>query len=95
MPDTVYKGLVETRIGWTSSRKKSIFYVVWSRGMIKIAIYGKGGIGKSTITSNLAAAFAAMVSLLIDSCSFQMLEELPRLVPWLLCARRVAVASHS
>lgn len=28
--------------------------------MLKIAIYGKGGIGKSTITSNLAAAFAAL-----------------------------------
>lgn len=26
--------------------------------MIKLAIYGKGGIGKSTMTSNLAAAFA-------------------------------------
>ena len=26
--------------------------------MLKIAIYGKGGIGKSTLTSNLAAAFA-------------------------------------
>ena len=26
--------------------------------MLKIAIYGKGGIGKSTITSNLSAAFA-------------------------------------
>ena len=26
--------------------------------MIKIAIYGKGGIGKSTTISNLAAAFA-------------------------------------
>lgn len=26
--------------------------------MIKIAIYGKGGIGKSTVTSNLSAAFA-------------------------------------
>ena len=26
--------------------------------MLKIAIYGKGGIGKSTMTSNLAAAFA-------------------------------------
>lgn len=26
--------------------------------MIKIAIYGKGGIGKSTVTANLAAAFA-------------------------------------
>ena len=25
--------------------------------MLKVAIYGKGGIGKSTITSNLAAAF--------------------------------------
>ena len=28
--------------------------------MLKIAIYGKGGIGKSTVTSNLAAAFARM-----------------------------------
>ena len=28
--------------------------------MIKLAIYGKGGIGKSTITSNLAAAFATL-----------------------------------
>lgn len=28
--------------------------------MLKIAIYGKGGIGKSTVTSNLAAAFAGM-----------------------------------
>ena len=28
--------------------------------MLKIAVYGKGGIGKSTITSNLSAAFAAM-----------------------------------
>lgn len=28
--------------------------------MLKIAIYGKGGIGKSTVTSNLAAAFATL-----------------------------------
>ena len=28
--------------------------------MLKIAIYGKGGIGKSTITANLSAAFASM-----------------------------------
>ena len=28
--------------------------------MIKLAIYGKGGIGKSTVTSNLAAAFATL-----------------------------------
>lgn len=28
--------------------------------MIKLAIYGKGGIGKSTTTSNLAAAFAVL-----------------------------------
>lgn len=28
--------------------------------MLKIAIYGKGGIGKSTMTSNLAAAFAML-----------------------------------
>ena len=26
--------------------------------MIKLAIYGKGGIGKSTVTSNLSAALA-------------------------------------
>ena len=28
--------------------------------MLKVAIYGKGGIGKSTVTSNLAAAFAML-----------------------------------
>ena len=28
--------------------------------MLKVAVYGKGGIGKSTETSNLAAAFANM-----------------------------------
>lgn len=28
--------------------------------MLKLAVYGKGGIGKSTMTSNLAAAFAYM-----------------------------------
>lgn len=28
--------------------------------MLKVAIYGKGGIGKSTVTSNLAAAFAVL-----------------------------------
>lgn len=28
--------------------------------MYKIAIYGKGGIGKSTTTSNVAAAFSTM-----------------------------------
>ena len=28
--------------------------------MKKIAIYGKGGIGKSTVTSHLAAAFATL-----------------------------------
>lgn len=28
--------------------------------MLKVAIYGKGGIGKSTITSNLAAAFSVL-----------------------------------
>jgi nitrogenase iron protein NifH len=28
--------------------------------MLKIALYGKGGIGKSTVTSNLAAAFAVL-----------------------------------
>ncbi len=28
--------------------------------MVKVAIYGKGGIGKSTVTSNLAAAYANM-----------------------------------
>ncbi|MDD2587478.1 MAG: nitrogenase iron protein NifH [Atopobiaceae bacterium] len=28
--------------------------------MLKVAIYGKGGIGKSTVTSNLSAAFSTM-----------------------------------
>ena len=28
--------------------------------MLKLAIYGKGGIGKSTTTGNLAAAFASL-----------------------------------
>ena len=28
--------------------------------MLKVAIYGKGGIGKSTVTSNLSAAFAVL-----------------------------------
>lgn len=28
--------------------------------MLRLAIYGKGGIGKSTVTSNLAAAFASL-----------------------------------
>ena len=32
----------------------------WEEDMLKVAIYGKGGIGKSTVTSNLAAAFANM-----------------------------------
>jgi len=30
------------------------------KNMIKIAVYGKGGIGKSTVTSNLSAAFASL-----------------------------------
>ena len=34
--------------------------------MLKVAIYGKGGIGKSTVTSNLAAAFASMGKRLIQ-----------------------------
>ena len=28
--------------------------------MLKIAVYGKGGIGKPTVTSNLAAALASL-----------------------------------
>ena len=28
--------------------------------MLKLAIYGKGGIGKSTMTANLSAAFASL-----------------------------------
>ena len=37
---------------------RSVPDISGSERMIKIAIYGKGGIGKSTMTSNLAAAFA-------------------------------------
>jgi cytochrome b561 len=32
-----------------------------------VAVYGKGGIGKSTVTSNLAAAFAAMGNFLSNN----------------------------
>ena len=35
------------------------FFIIW-RNMKKIAIYGKGGIGKSTTTSNLSAALSDM-----------------------------------
>ena len=34
--------------------------------MLKIAIYGKGGIGKSTMTSHLSAAFATLVKRVIQ-----------------------------
>jgi nitrogenase iron protein NifH len=36
--------------------------------MIKIAIYGKGGIGKSTVTSNLAAALSERVRVMQIGC---------------------------
>ena len=35
---------------------RAVFYEEGIK-MLKVAIYGKGGIGKSTVTSNLAAAF--------------------------------------
>ena len=42
------------RLLFASRAHKGVFF------MIKIAIYGKGGIGKSTVTSHLAAAFATL-----------------------------------
>ena len=44
----------------SSPQARAVFLVLegTAHNMLKIAIYGKGGIGKSTITSNLAAAFA-------------------------------------
>ena len=53
--DRIYSGIC--------SKPKAPFASCTHRGaffMIKIAIYGKGGIGKSTVTSHLAAAFATL-----------------------------------
>ena len=52
------------RIGFTEPFFRRIagkmVFLVQEEIMLKVAIYGKGGIGKSTVTSNLAAAFANM-----------------------------------
>ena len=39
---------------------KTVCFVQRRYLMLKLAVYGKGGIGKSTMTSNLAAAFASL-----------------------------------
>ena len=61
---TVYARSVHDICGSFTGLVKSFFHYEYAKRfgtevrMIKIAIYGKGGIGKSTMTSNLAAAFA-------------------------------------
>lgn len=45
-----------------SVRRRRGFFLLFRQEetMLKLAVYGKGGIGKSTMTANLAAAFAAL-----------------------------------
>jgi hypothetical protein len=48
----------EWTMGWRSKERR--YEAKWWRNMRQIAIYDKGGIGKSTIASNISAALNAM-----------------------------------
>jgi len=67
--------------------------------MLKVAIYGKGGIGKSTVTSNLAAAFAAMGKRVIqigcDPKADSTINLLGDRKSWRIFQRRVLVESSA
>ena len=45
---------------FSDEQPEMVLFDFQEESMLKVAIYGKGGIGKSTVTSNLAAAFANM-----------------------------------
>lgn len=45
---------------YSDVRRERVCFCIGRVHMLKLAIYGKGGIGKSTMTANLAAAFAAL-----------------------------------
>ena len=45
---------------FSDKQPEMVLFDFQEESMLKVAIYGKGGIGKSTVTSNLAAAFANM-----------------------------------
>ena len=67
--------------------------------MLKIAVYGKGGIGKSTVTSNLAAAYARMGKKVIqigcDPKAHSTINLLVGPTPGLGCAGRGIIATFS